>query len=38
MLRFFELERTAYLIDRDLTNRPDWARIPMTAMLRLVEG
>ena len=38
MLRFFELERTAYRIDHDLTNRPDWARIPMTAMLRLVEG
>jgi maltose alpha-D-glucosyltransferase/alpha-amylase len=38
MLRFFELERTAYLIERDLTNRPDRARIPMTAMLRLVEG
>ena len=38
MLRFFELERAAYLIDRDLTNRAAWARIPMNAMLRLVEG
>ena len=38
MLRFFELERALYEIDYELSNRPDWVRLPMNAALRLIEG
>ncbi|MDQ8727330.1 maltose alpha-D-glucosyltransferase [Bradyrhizobium sp. LHD-71] len=38
MLRFFQLERAIYEIDFELNNRPDWARLPMAAALRLLEG
>jgi maltose alpha-D-glucosyltransferase/alpha-amylase len=37
MLYFFQLERAIYEIDNELSNRPDWARLPMAAALRLIE-
>jgi maltose alpha-D-glucosyltransferase/alpha-amylase len=38
MLRYFQLERALYEIEHELGNRPDWAHMPMTAALRLIEG
>jgi maltose alpha-D-glucosyltransferase / alpha-amylase len=38
MLQFFLLERVVYEIDHELSNRPDWAHLPMAAALRLIEG
>jgi maltose alpha-D-glucosyltransferase/alpha-amylase len=37
MLYFFQLERAIYEIDNELSKRPDWARLPMAAALRLIE-
>jgi maltose alpha-D-glucosyltransferase / alpha-amylase len=38
MLHFFQLERAVYEIDYEFNNRPDWARLPMIAALRLLEA
>ena len=37
MLRFFQIEKALQEIDHELTHRPDWARLPLTALLRLID-
>jgi maltose alpha-D-glucosyltransferase / alpha-amylase len=37
MLRFFLLQKAVYEVDFELKNRPDWLRVPMTALLRLIR-
>jgi maltokinase len=38
LLTIFELEKAVYELRYELNNRPDWARIPVAGMLRLLEG
>jgi maltokinase len=37
LLTIFELEKAVYELRYELNNRPDWARIPVAGMLRLLE-
>jgi maltose alpha-D-glucosyltransferase/alpha-amylase len=37
MVRFFQIEKALQEIDHELTHRPDWARLPMLALLRLID-
>ena len=37
MVRFFQIEKALQEIDHELTHRPDWARLPMIALLRLID-
>jgi maltose alpha-D-glucosyltransferase / alpha-amylase len=36
MLNFFLLEKAFYEIEYELAHRPDWLRVPMTGMLRIL--
>jgi maltose alpha-D-glucosyltransferase/alpha-amylase len=36
MLNFFLLEKAIYEIDYELAHRPDWLRVPLTGMLRIL--
>jgi maltokinase len=38
LLTIFELEKAVYELRYELNNRPDWARIPVAGMLRLLEA
>ena len=37
LLAVFELEKAVYELRYELNNRPDWVRIPVTGILRLLE-
>jgi maltose alpha-D-glucosyltransferase/alpha-amylase len=37
LLQFFQLERAVYEVDHELSNRPDWIRLPAMAVLKLIE-
>jgi maltokinase len=37
MLSVFELEKAVYELRYELNNRPDWVRIPVAGILRLLE-
>jgi maltose alpha-D-glucosyltransferase/alpha-amylase len=36
MLNFFLLEKVLYEIDYELAHRPEWLRVPLTGMLRML--
>lgn len=38
LLSIFELEKAVYELRYELNNRPDWVRIPVAGILRLLEG
>ena len=38
LLRIFELEKAVYELRYELANRPDWAHVPVSAILRLLEA
>lgn len=38
LLAIFELEKAVYELRYELNNRPDWVRIPVAGILRLLEG
>ncbi len=38
LLSIFELEKAVYELRYELNNRPDWVKIPVTGILRLLEG
>ena len=38
MLKFFLLERTFYEIEYELAHRPEWLRVPLTGLLRILSG
>ena len=38
LLSIFELEKAVYELRYELDNRPDWARIPVAGIVRLLEG
>jgi trehalose synthase-fused probable maltokinase len=38
LLSIFELEKAVYELRYELNNRPDWARIPVAGILRLLEA
>jgi maltose alpha-D-glucosyltransferase / alpha-amylase len=37
MLNFFLLEKTLYEIEYELAHRPDWLRVPLTGMIRILS-
>jgi maltose alpha-D-glucosyltransferase/alpha-amylase len=37
LLQFFQLERAVYEVDHELSNRPDWIRLPAMAVLNLIK-
>jgi len=37
LLRVFELEKAVYELRYELNNRPDWVRIPVAGILRMLE-
>jgi maltokinase len=37
MLAIFELEKAVYELRYELNNRPDWVRIPVAGIARLLE-
>jgi trehalose synthase-fused probable maltokinase len=37
LLQVFELEKAVYELRYELNNRPDWVRIPVTGIVRLLE-
>ena len=37
MLNFFLLEKAFYEIEYELSHRPDWLRVPLTGMLRILS-
>jgi maltose alpha-D-glucosyltransferase / alpha-amylase len=37
ILNFFLLEKTFYEIEYELSHRPDWLRVPLTGMLRILS-
>ena len=38
LLAIFELEKAVYELRYELNNRPDWVRIPVAGILRLLEA
>ena len=38
MLSIYELEKAVYELRYELNNRPDWVRIPVAAIIRLLEA
>ncbi|HEY0710810.1 MAG TPA: putative maltokinase, partial [Polyangia bacterium] len=36
LLEFYELEKVIYEIDYEMSSRPDWVRIPMVGLLRIL--
>ena len=37
MLNFFLLEKAFYEIEYELAHRPDWLRVPLTGILRILS-
>ena len=37
MLNFFLVEKAFYEIEYELAHRPDWLRVPVTGMLRILS-
>ena len=37
MLNFFLLEKVFYEIEYELAHRPEWLRVPLTGMLRILS-
>jgi predicted trehalose synthase len=37
LLRVFELEKAVYELRYELNNRPDWVKIPVAGILRMLE-
>ena len=37
MLNFFLLEKAFYEIEYELAHRPDWLRVPLTGVLRILS-
>jgi maltokinase len=37
LLRVFELEKAVYELRYELNNRPDWVRIPVAGILRMLQ-
>jgi maltose alpha-D-glucosyltransferase / alpha-amylase len=37
MLKFFLLEKAFYEIEYELAYRPDWVRVPLQGMLRILS-
>jgi maltose alpha-D-glucosyltransferase/alpha-amylase len=37
LLNFFLLEKTFYELEYELSHRPDWLRVPLTGMLRILS-
>jgi maltose alpha-D-glucosyltransferase/alpha-amylase len=37
MLNFFLIEKAFYEIEYELAHRPDWLRVPVTGMLRILS-
>ena len=37
MLNFFLLEKAFYEIEYELAHRPDWLRVPLTGMIRILS-
>ena len=37
MLSFFLLEKAFYEIEYELAHRPDWLRVPLTGILRILS-
>ena len=37
MLNFFLLEKAFYEIEYEFSYRPDWLRVPLTGMLRILS-
>jgi predicted trehalose synthase len=37
LLRVFELEKAVYELRYELNNRPDWVKIPVAGIVRLLE-
>jgi maltose alpha-D-glucosyltransferase/alpha-amylase len=37
MLKFFLLEKAAYEIEYELAHRPDWLRVPLSGMIRILS-
>jgi predicted trehalose synthase len=37
LLRVFELEKAVYELRYELNNRPDWVKIPVAGILRLLD-
>ncbi len=37
LIAIFELEKAVYELRYELNNRPDWVRIPVAGILRLLE-
>jgi maltose alpha-D-glucosyltransferase / alpha-amylase len=37
MLNFFLLEKLLYEIGYELAHRPDWLRVPLTGMIRILS-
>jgi len=37
LLRVFELEKAVYELRYELNNRPDWVRIPVAGIVRMLE-
>ena len=37
LLRLFVLEKALYELNYEINNRPDWLRIPLAGILRLVD-
>ena len=38
MLNFFLIDKAFYEIEYELAHRPDWLRVPLTGMLRILSG
>jgi len=38
LLQLFMLDKAFYELNYELNNRPDWVRIPLTAILGIVRG
>ncbi len=37
MLDFFLLEKALYEVEYELSHRPEWLRVPLTGMLRILS-
>jgi maltose alpha-D-glucosyltransferase/alpha-amylase len=37
MLNFFLLEKAFYEIEYELAHRPEWLRVPLTGMIRILS-
>ena len=37
ILRAFRIEKALYEVGYELNNRPEWVRIPLTGILRVIE-